>query len=73
MNVIQPGDHVIIAWPASYSVPGTREHMEKEVRNFPESIKDGFGGAVPFSMSWMPVASPDSDPYVLFVIRNPKP
>lgn len=72
MNIVRPGDHVVISIPVSYSNPSTKEHVEAQIRRIPEDIKTGFGHVVPFSMSWIPVGAVDSDPHVLFVIRNQK-
>lgn len=70
MNIIQPGDHVIIAMASSYSVPGTVHNVEKVLKDLPDGIEGGFGSDVSFSMSWLPVAGPDANPYVLCVIRK---
>lgn len=70
LNIIQPGDTVVIVTPVGTRDPNVIKVLEDRIAGVPGLLKDAPG---PFHMMWLPIGSPDSDPYVLFVIRKPKP
>lgn len=70
MNIVHPGDTVIIAIPATYSSRQQRESVENAINNFPQAIKESANAAGSFSFTWLPIGSQDSEPSVLFVIRQ---
>lgn len=67
LNIIQPGDTVVIVTPVGSANPGVNEVINERTAAIPGLLKDAPG---PFSMIWTPIGSPDSDPYVLFVVRG---
>lgn len=67
MNIIQPGDHVVLVVPVASKDPSIIKAIEDRVATIPSLLKDVPG---PFNLTWLPIGSPDSDPYVLFVVRG---
>jgi hypothetical protein len=70
MNIVQSGDHVIVVIPAAHSSEAVRKHVADRVGDLPECFKGGMAANVPFSITWSPIGAPDSDPYVLMIIRK---
>ena len=66
MNIVHPGDHIVLAFPAAYDSEESRVAMLariKELADCSPSIVQSV------SQTWMPIGSKGSEPYVLYVIR----
>ncbi len=68
MNIIQPGDHVVIAIPASFSTAAVKDHHKAMVDELPRLLESG--SKVPFTVTFTPLGGLDEGAYVLFVIRD---
>lgn len=70
MNIVHPGDHVVLVVPSGFSSTRAHEHFNKMMAQIPELMEAG-PHPVQFILTSLAVGAVDSTPSVLFVIRKP--
>lgn len=69
MNIIHPGDHVILTFAANYGSSEERKAVEESIKDLPNCIPPEVLGSI--VLTFMPIAPKGAQPQVLFVIRQP--
>jgi hypothetical protein len=64
MNIVHPGDHVYLRVAGSSELHEGQATLEERLKELREFLPPGV------RVTWVPIGSHDSEPTVLFVIRQ---
>jgi hypothetical protein len=67
MNIVYPGDSIVIAYAGTYSSIGEKENVEARIDEYGK-MNLGIPGRL--IVTWLPIGPQGSQPQVLFVYRE---
>lgn len=67
MNIVRPGDHVVLVIPQGHSSIDDHNHFQKMFAQIPDSLASA---PVRFTMTSLAIGAVGSSPQVLFILRK---